>query len=127
MRTIYFYVYFFGFLVYSLIPLQKLKGLALKQDRSEEDNVLIHQVPKQWAVRLDEIAGADVSVSGADRMPKGAVLLVANHEGNFDIPILLGSLSKPFGFISKKQDLKDLTADLQNRIKLAENQECTMS
>lgn len=103
MRTIYFYVYFFGFLIYSLIPLQKLKRLAQKQDRSEEDNVLIHQIPKQWAGKLNGIAGADVSVSGADKMPKGAVLLVANHEGNFDIPILLGSLSKPFGFISKKE------------------------
>jgi 1-acyl-sn-glycerol-3-phosphate acyltransferase len=39
-------------------------------------------------------------------MPKGAVVIVANHQGSFDIPVLIGYVPKPFGFISKVEVLK---------------------
>lgn len=103
MRTIFFYLYFFGYLLYSLIPLQEARKLAAGTDRDAASDVAVHRIPKRWAAGLLKIAGADVTVRGLEHMPEGAVLLSANHEGNFDIPVLLGHLEKPFGFISKKE------------------------
>ena len=103
MRTIHFYLYFFGYLLYSLIPLQKARKLAAGPDRDAAADKAVHRTPKRWAAGLLEIAGADVTVRGMENMPEGAALLSANHEGNFDIPVLLGHLEKPFGFISKEE------------------------
>ncbi|MET3574906.1 lysophospholipid acyltransferase family protein [Bhargavaea ullalensis] len=36
-------------------------------------------------------------------LPEGPVLFVANHEGNFDVPVLISALPKPFGFMSKAE------------------------
>lgn len=34
-------------------------------------------------------------------IPEGPVVFIANHESDFDIPVLLGTIDKPFGFVSK--------------------------
>ena len=101
MRTIAFYFYFFGYLLYSMPLLNKIKKRKEAHLSVEEQDRLDHQLPKKWAHTLVKISGADVTVTGEEHIPAGPVLLVANHEGNFDIPILLGNLKKPFGFISK--------------------------
>ncbi|MBK8395414.1 MAG: 1-acyl-sn-glycerol-3-phosphate acyltransferase [Leptospiraceae bacterium] len=45
-------------------------------------------------------------VNGTENLPKGPVVFVANHQGSFDIPVLIGFVPKPFGFISKIEVLK---------------------
>jgi 1-acyl-sn-glycerol-3-phosphate acyltransferase len=43
-------------------------------------------------------------VTGEENLHKeGPVLFVSNHQGNFDIPILLGFIDKPKAFIAKKE------------------------
>lgn len=67
----------------------------------EEKDTLMHQKPKHWAKTLVKLTGSKVEVIGQEKIPQGPVLFVSNHQGNFDVPILIGFLEKPLGFISK--------------------------
>ncbi|WP_235318328.1 lysophospholipid acyltransferase family protein [Planococcus sp. CAU13] len=69
----------------------------------EEYDRLIHTEPQKWASEIMKRTGSRVAVTGLDVLPAGPVLFVSNHEGNFDIPVILSSIPKPFGFISKKE------------------------
>lgn len=43
-----------------------------------------------------------IEISGLENIPKDeAILFVSNHQSNFDIPILLGYLNHPIGFVAK--------------------------
>jgi 1-acyl-sn-glycerol-3-phosphate acyltransferase len=67
----------------------------------EKRDKIIHNVPQRWARTVMKISGSKVNVSGQEYIPDGPVVMVCNHEGDFDIPALLASIEKPFGFISK--------------------------
>ncbi|WP_108671209.1 lysophospholipid acyltransferase family protein [Peribacillus acanthi] len=102
-RTGAFFAYFFGFLLYSIPHLRQVKGLEETSVSVEEKDKKINVFPKKWANTLIRIAGCNVKVLGEENIPNGPILIVSNHEGNFDIPVLIGSINKPFGFISKKE------------------------
>jgi 1-acyl-sn-glycerol-3-phosphate acyltransferase len=54
---------------------------------------------------LIAIAGGRVEVSGLENLPaSGGVLFIANHQGAFDIPLLLGYVPGLKGFVSKKEN-----------------------
>ena len=56
---------------------------------------------------LLKVAGASVKVTGAENVPLDrTVLFVSNHQGSFDIPIMLGCIDKPKAFIAKVELLK---------------------
>ncbi|WP_223701939.1 lysophospholipid acyltransferase family protein [Sutcliffiella deserti] len=99
-RTAWWFVFFFGYLLYSLPTIKRVKNLD-SDIPTEKRDAIIHQKPKTWAKRLVEITGSNINVIGEEKIPKGAVLFVSNHQGNFDVPILIGFLEKPLGFISK--------------------------
>ena len=83
----------------------KLKSFQKKKPHMtiEEYDELIHTEPMKWASGIMRRTKSEISVEGRDLLPEGPVLFVSNHEGNFDIPVILSSISKPFGFISKKE------------------------
>jgi len=57
-----------------------------------------------WAKRLLNLAGAKVVVKGEVNLPiQTPVLFVSNHQGAFDIPLLMANLDRPFGFIAKEE------------------------
>jgi len=67
-----------------------------------EKRNLTFKISNGWARNLVRITGSSVDISGLENIPKdGAVLFVSNHQSNFDIPILLGYLPKPIGFVAK--------------------------
>lgn len=99
-RFIAFLGYMVGYLVYSLPNLSKLKKLD-KELPVEQRDRLIHQVPAKWSRTIMKITGSTVDVKGQELIPDGPVVFVCNHEGDFDIPLLLAFIEKPFGFISK--------------------------
>ncbi|KMJ59665.1 acyl-phosphate glycerol 3-phosphate acyltransferase [Bacillus sp. LL01] len=100
LRTIWWFVYFFGYLIYSLPTIKKVKKLDSTLTVEEKDTI-IHQKPKHWAKTLVKLTGSEIEVVGEEKIPKGPVLFVSNHQGNFDVPILIGFLQKPLGFLSK--------------------------
>nr|WP_251047643.1 lysophospholipid acyltransferase family protein [Planococcus sp. ISL-110] len=69
----------------------------------EQYDQLIHTEPQKWASGIMKRTQSSVSITGLEKLPDGPVLFVSNHEGNFDIPVLLSAIPKPFGFISKKE------------------------
>ncbi|QFT89297.1 1-acyl-sn-glycerol-3-phosphate acyltransferase [Bacillus sp. THAF10] len=100
LRTIWWFMFFFGYMIYHLPSIKKMKK-AESSFSVEEHDRMIHQKPKIWARRLVEITGTEVEVIGEHKLPDGPVLFVSNHQGNFDVPLLIGFIEKPFGFISK--------------------------
>lgn len=56
---------------------------------------------RNWAQYLLRMAGAKVDVFGLENLPEGNVLFISNHQGNFDIPLILGFVPKPKGFLAK--------------------------
>lgn len=78
-----------------------------REGKIKERDRLVHSIAAKWANQLLNLAGAKVKVIGTENIPTDrTVLFVSNHQGNFDIPILLGCIAKPKAFIAKVELLK---------------------
>lgn len=105
-RTIVWFAYFWLYLV-MIMPKYFEANRLFKAGKIEERDRLVAEVAGKWARDLLKLAGARVQVIGADNVPADrTVLFVSNHQGNFDIPILLGSIDKPKAFVAKIEMLK---------------------
>ena len=87
------------YLLYSLPGLSKAKKIY--EYNNPADDVKIQKIPKRWAKGFLKNSGCELEVEGIENIPNGPVLFVGNHEGDFDIPVLMAGIAKPFGFISK--------------------------
>ncbi|WP_246941064.1 lysophospholipid acyltransferase family protein [Bacillus pinisoli] len=101
LRTIYGFSYMWIYLVFSIPTLRKWQRSSFERTSVQERDQLVHALPKRWAKGVVKTTGARISVKGEEHIPDGPVLFVANHQGNFDIPLLIGFVKKPLGFISK--------------------------
>lgn len=100
LRTIFFYPCIVISLIMVSIFRIKIKFITGKQERIN----YIHKVTSTWARFILKAAGAKVNVVGLENIPKDqTVLFVSNHQSNFDIPLLMGSIDIPKGFIAKKE------------------------
>lgn len=99
-RTLLWFTYFGLYKLYSLLLLRKVNHLinSGQHQKAEEEVTAIAQ---KWARSLIRYAGAKVEVTGLENIPKGNVLFVSNHQSNFDIPLLIGYIDTPKGFIAK--------------------------
>lgn len=105
-RTFIWFIYFWLYLFGLLPVLFKAKRLDRTGRIAERDELVAKSV-RNWGQSLVRLAGGTIVVSGEENVPKdSAVVFVSNHQGNFDIPILLGYISKPKAFISKIEVLK---------------------
>ncbi|SCI86725.1 MULTISPECIES: lysophospholipid acyltransferase family protein [unclassified Clostridium] len=106
MRTIIMFLYFAAYLIYALPAMWRAQSLAKRGDTAGVDRILNIHVTR-WARTLLRLAGTRVIVEGQENLPKeGAVLYVSNHQGDFDIPVLLTHLDGPHAFVAKKELLK---------------------
>lgn len=99
-RTSLWFTYFWLYLIAIQPKLLRVKQLE-KMGRTIEHDRLTDQTAKKWARSLVKLAGVKVVTSGEENIPSGSVLFVSNHQGNFDIPILIGYIDKPKAFIAK--------------------------
>ncbi|MDQ7092523.1 lysophospholipid acyltransferase family protein [Desulfosporosinus sp. PR] len=104
-RTILWFIYFGLYLLAIEPSLLRINHLAKKGHLSERDR-LTAQISRNWARSLLKFAGVKVTITGEEKIPPGPVLFVSNHQGNFDIPLLLGYINKPKAFIAKIELLK---------------------
>ncbi|MEL7564257.1 MAG: lysophospholipid acyltransferase family protein [Dehalobacterium sp.] len=103
LRTIIWFAYFWVFLILIMPELIKVKALH-KAEKFTERDLEVDRVVKKWARSLVKLSGTKVFVTGQEHVPaQGGVVFVSNHQGNFDIPILLGYIDKPKAFIAKKE------------------------
>lgn len=100
MRTVIWFIFFFAYLPFTLPALHKVKKLA-QQGKTEEQTRMVNKTMIPWAHALLRLAGVTVEVEGLANIPDVPVLFVSNHQGNFDIPILLSHLDKPHGLLAK--------------------------
>lgn len=101
MRTILWYISFAVTLLSTIPKLWKVKHLE-KTGQLKEREHYIHQTTSKWALGNIKRSGAQVEVHGTENIPKeGAVVFISNHQGNFDIPLLMSYIDKPKGFIAK--------------------------
>jgi 1-acyl-sn-glycerol-3-phosphate acyltransferase len=101
LRTI-FWLTFFALrtlaTLYHLLIANILGALNMK----EEQEARVATTARKWARDLVKAAGAKVVVHGSENVPTDRpVLFVGNHQSDFDIPIYLGYIPQPKGFIAK--------------------------
>lgn len=99
-RTIRWFISFVIKLLVSLPALKEVERLDASGQTEEKDKIIDIEA-KKWAQSLVKLSGTDVTVIGEENVPEGAVLFVSNHQGNFDIPLMVGFIKKPKGFIAK--------------------------
>ena len=99
LRLFYMVCYLCVYLLYSLPGLFKAKKIY--EHNNPADDEKIQEIPKKWAKGFLKNSGCELEVEGIENIPNGPVLFVGNHEGDFDIPVLMAGIAKPFGFISK--------------------------
>lgn len=99
-RTIYIIFYFIIDQILLIPKAWKIEKLE-KQGKTKEMQDLLHTISHTWGKRLVQASGSKVNISGLENVPEGPVVFISNHQGNFDIPILLGFIDKPKAFIAK--------------------------
>ncbi|MCT4618094.1 MAG: 1-acyl-sn-glycerol-3-phosphate acyltransferase [Marinisporobacter sp.] len=99
-RTIYIIFYFIVDQIFLIPKALKVERLA-KQGKIKEMNDSLHTIAYTWGKRIVNASGSKVKLSGLEKIPEGPVVFISNHQGNFDIPILLGFIDKPKAFIAK--------------------------
>ena len=106
LRTIIWFGHFSLSLLTKIGAMYKVKSLD-KQGKIEEKEAYIHKVTSKWAMSQLKYSGAKVSVYGKENIPDNIpVVFISNHQGNFDIPLLMSYIDKPKGFIAKIETLK---------------------
>lgn len=103
MRSIIFYCGIILKLIISSFSQIKVRNLTKKGLIKERDEY-IHKTTRTWANSILKLAGIKVDVVGEENLPKDkTILFVSNHQGNFDIPLVMGAIDVPKGFIAKKE------------------------
>lgn len=99
MRTIIWFIYFW---IYLLVIYPKQRYYKKRKAAGFDDLKEINLVVQNWAGRLLKMAGVTCRVEGLENIPKDrAVLFTSNHQGNFDIPLMLTQLDKTNPLVAK--------------------------
>lgn len=100
-RTVFFLITFWGYLIL-IIPSLLLAGLCKALGNHKASRKLGNYHAHQWGSLLMKLARSRITVHGEANLGKDqGALFVGNHQGAFDIPILLASLGTPIGFVAK--------------------------
>ena len=103
MRTILWFCYFWISLIL-LVP-EMLYAIYLhRHGKLARRDAFVGKIVTFWMRSLLKLAGVTVHVTGQENIPSQVpCVFVCNHQGYFDIPILLCYLDGPHGFIAKMQ------------------------
>lgn len=104
MHTVVWFAYFWLYLMVVYPLLRQAQRLRQKGEITRHDT-LTFSVIHNWARRLLKAAGAKITVQGLENLPPDnvAAVYVGNHQGYFDIPLVLGYLGGAKGLIAKKE------------------------
>ena len=105
MRTIIWFLYFWLYLIVVLPEYWRVCRME-KRGETERHDRLVRKHVQNWAGRLLRLAGAEITTTGRENIPEGPVVFVANHQGYFDIPLMLTQLDKPNPIVAKKEIMK---------------------
>ncbi len=102
MHTIIWFIYFWSYLACTMFLMWKAKRLA-RQGKIKEHDEMVRFHVKRWAWRMFRFAGGELTVTGLENIPEGPCVFASNHQGYFDIPLMLSGLDAPHPIIAKKE------------------------
>ena len=106
LRTIVWFLYFFGSLILLLPMMYRAKHLKAAGDDAGCRRILDKYVT-MWMRTLMKLAGCKVNARGLENIPKDrAVVFVANHQGDYDVPITMTMLGAPPAMVAKIETRK---------------------
>lgn len=96
LRTLFFYASFFP---WTLLFIGLSLFLALLGNEEH-----LHRSYRRWARGCLWFGGVRLTVEGIEHLPsRGPVVYMANHQGNFDIPVLFAGLPVQFRWLAKAE------------------------
>lgn len=96
LRTLFFYATFFPFTLLGI-------GFALIAALLGGED-LLHRSNRLWARGCLWLGGVHLHIEGVEHLPpRGPVVFMSNHQGNFDIPVLFAALPVQFRWLAKAE------------------------
>lgn len=102
LRTIVWFIYLWGYMLF-LIPSYFKANALVKAGHQEEVDRYTAKIAGLWSKRLLAVAGCRVRTTFISPLPEAPFLLVSNHQGNFDIPLIMAHVSSRVGFFAKAE------------------------
>lgn len=99
-RTILWFIAFWIYIFFTLFSNLHYWYLG-KVGNKEKQAEVLHKISSRWARNMVRLTSSKIEVMGVENIPDRNVLFVSNHQGNFDIPILMGYVPKLKGFVAK--------------------------
>lgn len=108
LKTAFFYFTFWITLILSIILFIPYYFLKLVGTKSEVKR-FVYNMSSGWTSLILAVNGVSYTVFNKENIPesRSGLVVVSNHQGNFDIPIYMSSLPFSVGFIAK-HELKKL-------------------
>ncbi|MDO4173301.1 MAG: lysophospholipid acyltransferase family protein, partial [Eubacteriales bacterium] len=100
LHTIVWAIYFILYLI-AVSPAMLYCKHQIKKGKREQVEPLIKRMAYRWAKRLLWAAGAKIEVTGTKNIPEGTAVFVANHQSDFDIPVVLSCTGDPRALLAK--------------------------
>lgn len=103
-KTIVFYLgTIFSLIICMIVGPIRIKYLSLRGKEKEKEDYIFKMTCK-WARLIMKLSFADINVTGLENIKKDETyLFVSNHQSYLDIPLIMGSIDVPKGFIAKKE------------------------
>jgi 1-acyl-sn-glycerol-3-phosphate acyltransferase len=106
LRTILFFFWMWIVLFFSILLLIPLGIFDLFHWKRTRKNYTL-RVTGIWSRHLIHSSGSTILLSGQEHIPQNrGFCLIANHQSNFDIPLILSSIPENIGFIGKSEMLR---------------------
>lgn len=99
-HTILWAIYFILYLII-VSPMRAYYAHQIKKGNRKKVQAGVDRMVHNWAHRLLWMAGAKVIVDGKENIPQGTAVFVANHQSNFDIPVVLACVGQPRALMAK--------------------------
>lgn len=87
--------------VMALLPCQFLSRLFLSKRRQRQN---AWRVARTWGKVTFLSTGSKLKITGLENIPaEGPICFIGNHQSYFDVPVLLGFMGRPMGFIAMQE------------------------
>lgn len=106
MKTLIWKIFYILFMLLCLLAYLVFAILKLILPRALS-HAIVQQVVRFWARTTLLSTGSTVTVEGSENLPEHRnICFISNHQGMFDIPLVLGFIGIPTGFIAKQELFK---------------------